>query len=46
MNDRWVPTRVIFRDALKDGAGTEFVVKAIEFNAPIPEHLFTKASLR
>lgn len=46
MKDRWVPTRVIFKDALKDGAGTEFVVTSIEFNAPIPDHLFTKASLR
>jgi hypothetical protein len=41
-----VPTRVIFKDALKDGSGTEFIVKSMEFNAAIPEHLFTKASLR
>ncbi|HSP92465.1 MAG TPA: outer membrane lipoprotein-sorting protein, partial [Vicinamibacterales bacterium] len=46
MKERWVPTRVIFRDALKGGEGTEFVVKAMEFNAAIPDHLFTKASLR
>ena len=46
MKERWVPTRVIFKDALKSGEGTEFVVKAMEFNAAIPDHLFTKASLR
>jgi len=46
MKDRWVPTRVIFKDALKEGEGTEFIVKAMEFNATIPDHLFTKASLR
>jgi len=46
MKDRWVPTRVNFKDALKDGSGTEFIVKSMEFNAAIPEHLFTKASLR
>ena len=46
MKERWVPTRVIFKDALKNGEGTEFVVKAMEFNATIPDHLFTKASLR
>jgi outer membrane lipoprotein-sorting protein len=46
MKNRWVPTRVIFKDALKDGEGTEFVVKAMEHNAVIPDHLFTKASLR
>lgn len=46
MKERWVPTRVVFKDALKGGEGTEFVVKAMEFNAAIPDHLFTKASLR
>ena len=43
---RWVATRVVFKDALKDGDGTEFVLEAIEFNAAIPDHVFTKASLR
>ena len=46
MKERWVPTRVVFKDALKGGEGTEFVVKAMEFNAAIPDHVFTKASLR
>ena len=43
---RWVPTRVVFKDALKEGAGTEFVIESIEFNAQIPDYVFTKASLR
>jgi outer membrane lipoprotein-sorting protein len=43
---RWVPTRIVFKDALKEGAGTEFVLEAIEFNAQIPGYVFTKASLR
>jgi outer membrane lipoprotein-sorting protein len=43
---RWVPTRVVFKDALKEGAGTEFVIESIEFNARIPDSVFTKASLR
>jgi len=43
---RWVPTRIVFKDALKEGDGTEFVVEAIEFNARIPDYVFTKASLR
>jgi outer membrane lipoprotein-sorting protein len=46
IKDRWVSTRVVFKDALKEGEGTEFVLEAIEFNAEIPDHLFTKASLR
>jgi outer membrane lipoprotein-sorting protein len=43
---RWVPTRIVFKDALKEGQGTEFVLESIEFNAVIPDHVFTKASLR
>ena len=43
---RWVPMKVVFRDALKEGGGTEFTIEAIEFNAKIPDSLFTKASLR
>jgi hypothetical protein len=36
----------VFKDALKEGAGTEFVLESIEFDAAIPDHVFTKASLR
>jgi outer membrane lipoprotein-sorting protein len=43
---RWVPTRIVFKDALKEGDGTEFVLESIEFDAKIPDHVFTKASLR
>jgi len=43
---RWFPLRMIFKDVLKAGAGTEFIMQSIEFNVPIPEHLFSKAALR
>ena len=43
---RWIPTLIVFKDALKDGKGTEFALESIEFNARIPDHVFTKASLR
>jgi outer membrane lipoprotein-sorting protein len=46
IQNRWVPTHMIFKDVLKSGKGTEFVLEDIEFNASIPEHIFTKASLR
>lgn len=46
IEDRWVPTHIIFKDVLKSGKGTEFVLESIEFNAAIPEYIFTKASLR
>jgi outer membrane lipoprotein-sorting protein len=46
MDGRWFPFRMIFKDVLKTGDGTEFVMESIEFNVPIPEHLLSKAALR
>jgi outer membrane lipoprotein-sorting protein len=46
IQDRWVPVHMVFKDALKSGKGTEYFIESIEFNADIPEALFTKASLR
>jgi len=46
IQNRWVPTHMVFKDALKSGKGTEYFIESIEFNAEIPEALFTKASLR
>jgi outer membrane lipoprotein-sorting protein len=46
IDDRWFPVRMIFKDVLKTGEGTEFVMESIEFNVPIPERLFSKAALR
>jgi len=46
IQNRWVPSHMVFKDALKTGKGTEFILESIEFNAVIPEHVFTKASLR
>lgn len=43
---RWYPKNMIFKDALSQGEGTEYVIESIEFNADIPEYIFTKASLR
>ncbi len=46
MGGRWVPTRMAFRDANRDGGGTEFVVHRMAFDVRIPESLFSKAALR
>lgn len=46
IDNRWFPLRMIFKDVLKTGEGTEFIMKSIEFNVPVPEHLFSKAALR
>ena len=46
IGNRWVVTHVIFRDMLKKGKGTEFLINDIEFDVKIPGHVFSKASLR
>jgi len=46
VENRWVPKKVVFKDELKRGDGTEFVLESIEFDVKIPEHIFSKAALR
>ena len=46
VEDRWYPKRMNFKDVLKKGDGTELVIDSIAFDVDIPEHIFTKASLR
>lgn len=43
---RWFPMKMIYKDMLKDGNGTEFIMTDIKFDQDIPEHIFSKASLR
>jgi outer membrane lipoprotein-sorting protein len=46
IDGRWFPVEMVFRDELKAGEGTEFVLESVEFNAEIPDYIFSKASLR
>ena len=46
IENRWYPGKIVFKDMLKKGDGTEFIVDKIEFNVEIPEHLLSKAALR
>ena len=46
IGQRWYPSKIVFKDMLKKGDGTEFIIDNIQFNVDIPEYLFTKASLR
>jgi outer membrane lipoprotein-sorting protein len=46
IQNRWVQNVAVFRDVLKTGLGTEFKIESIEFDTPVPETLFSKASLR
>lgn len=43
---RWYPTKMVYKDMLKQGDGTEFIVDEIKFNQEIPEYIFTKAALK
>jgi outer membrane lipoprotein-sorting protein len=46
MGNRWFPGKIVFKDMLKSGDGTEFIIDSIQFDTEIPDYLFTKASLR
>ncbi len=46
INGRWYPTKMIFKDMLKRGQGTEFVIDDIKFDQNIPEYKFSKAGLK
>jgi len=43
---RWYPKKMVFKDVLKKGKGTEFIIDSIEFDVKIPGYIFSKASLR
>ncbi|NQT97572.1 MAG: outer membrane lipoprotein-sorting protein [Candidatus Marinimicrobia bacterium] len=43
---RWYPKRMIFKDVLSKGKGTEFIIDSIEYDVDIPDYIFSKASLR
>jgi outer membrane lipoprotein-sorting protein len=46
IHGRWFPKRIVFKDVLKEGEGTEFIIEEIQFNANIPDYIFSKASLK
>jgi outer membrane lipoprotein-sorting protein len=43
---RWFADRAAFKDALKSGEGTEFIVDSLRLNVPIPDYIFSKAALK
>jgi len=46
LHGRWFPQKIVFKDMLKDGEGTEFIIGDIQFNVAIPDYIFSKASLK
>lgn len=46
IKERWFPRHMLFKDMLKDGKGTEFIIDTIDFDVDIPDYRFSKAALR
>ena len=44
--ERWYPKKIIFKDALSSGKGTEYLIDSIDFDVEVPDPLFTRAALR
>ena len=43
---RWFPKKMVFKDMLKEGGGTEFIINEIQFDVAIPPDILNKGSLR
>jgi outer membrane lipoprotein-sorting protein len=43
---RWFPMKIVFKDMLKAGDGTQFIIVTIKLDEIIPENTFSKASLK
>jgi outer membrane lipoprotein-sorting protein len=46
VDGRWYPERMIFKDMLSRGGGTEYVIESVDFSVQIPDYRLTKAALR
>ncbi len=46
VQNRWTIKSALYKDVFKEGKGTEFYINSIRFDEVIPDHIFTKASLR
>ncbi len=46
IDSRWYPMKINFKDALKQGDGTDYIINSIKFNQQIPDYIFSKAALK
>lgn len=46
IDGRWFPMKIVYKDMLKQGDGTEMHITSIKFNQNIDEYIFTKAALK
>ena len=43
---RWYPMKIVYKDMLKSGDGTQFYIVTLKLDEQIPESTFSKASLK
>jgi outer membrane lipoprotein-sorting protein len=43
---RWYPMKFVYKDMLKQGDGTHFIIETLSLDEPVPENIFSKASLK
>jgi outer membrane lipoprotein-sorting protein len=43
---KWFPMKIMYKDMLKQGDGTEIQMTRIEFDQEIPDYIFSKAALK
>ena len=46
VDGRWYPFKMNYKDMLSNGKGTDFIVTELQINPTIPDHIFTKSSLK
>ncbi|NLN35355.1 MAG: outer membrane lipoprotein-sorting protein [Candidatus Cloacimonetes bacterium] len=43
IDNRWYPTKFLFKDELKQGKGTQYFIDEIKINPKLPAYIFSKA---
>ena len=46
LGKRWYPTKMNYKDVLKSGKGTDFIILNIDFDKKIPDYYFSKSNLK
>lgn len=46
VQNHWLAKSVLYKDVMKEGEGTEFLMDSVTLDAKIPDYLFSKAALR
>jgi outer membrane lipoprotein-sorting protein len=46
VDGRWIVKSALYKDVLKEGDGTIMIIESLKFDDNIPDHIFSKASLR